>query len=186
MVLASLFDSEIFTWVVLPLLIFLARVIDVSLQTLRIIFISKGKKLLAPIVGFFEVLIWLLAIGQVMRNLTNIPCYLAYGGGFAMGNYVGLIIEEKLAVGIVLLRVITQEDPSSLLEHLRKKNYGVTNITGQGGRGKVSILMTVIRRLDVRNIAEEIMKFNPNAFYTIEDVRHVSSGIFPLYARHHL
>jgi uncharacterized protein YebE (UPF0316 family) len=184
MIFGSLFDSTTFTWVILPLLIFVARIADVSLQTMRIIFTSKGKKLLAPLVGFFEVLIWLLAIGQLMRNLTNIPCYLAYGGGFAMGNYVGLLIEEKLAVGTVLLRVITQDDPSSLIAHLSKKNYGVTSIDGLGVRGKVSILLLVIRRIDLKQIARDVLNFNPKAFYTIEDVRQVSSGIFPLYSRH--
>jgi uncharacterized protein YebE (UPF0316 family) len=180
----ALFDSNTFTWVILPLLIFFARIADVSLQTMRIIFTSKGKKLLAPLVGFFEVLIWLLAIGQVMRNLTNVACYLAYGVGFATGNYVGLLIEERLAVGTVLLRVITQSDPSSLIAHLSKKNYGVTSIEALGVRGKVSILLMVIRRIDLKQIARDILHFNPKAFYTIEDVRHVSSGIFPVYARH--
>lgn len=186
MLSGSLFDSSIFTWLILPLLIFLARIADVSLQTMRIIFTSKGKKLLAPLVGFFEVLIWLVAIGQVMRNLDNIACYLAYGGGFATGNYVGLLIEEKLAVGTVLLRVITQNDPSPLIAHLSEKNYGVTSFEASGVRGKVNILLMVVRRIDLKQIARDILHFNPKAFYTIEDVRHVSSGIFPLYTRHFL
>jgi uncharacterized protein YebE (UPF0316 family) len=183
MAFATLFDSSTFTWVILPLLIFLARIADVSLQTVRIIFTSKGKKSLAPLVGFFEVLIWLVAIGQVMQNLTNILCYLAYGGGFAMGNYVGLLIEEKLAVGMVLLRVIIQGDPSTLVEHLSKENFGVTNVEALGMRGKVNILLLVIRRRDAKHIAQDILSFHPKAFYTIEDVRQVSSGIFPVYRR---
>jgi uncharacterized protein YebE (UPF0316 family) len=184
MVSSTLLDSSTFTWVILPLLIFVARIADVSLQTMRIIFTSKGKKLLAPLVGFFEVLIWLLAIGQVMRNLTNIPCYLAYGGGFAMGNYVGLLIEEKLAVGMALLRVITQDDPSALIAHLSKEDYGVTCVEARGVRGKVNILLMVIRRIDLKHIAQDIINFSPKAFYTIEDVRHATSGIFPSYNRH--
>lgn len=176
----DLFTSSLFTWVILPLLIFTARIVDVSLQTIRIIFTSKGKKLLAPVVGFFEVLIWLLAIGQVMRNLTNVSCYLAYAGGFAMGNYIGLLIEEKLAIGVVLLRVITQVDASALITHLRQENYGVTNIDAQGASGNVNILLLVLRRVDVEKIVQVIQRFNPKAFYTIEDVRHVSSGIFPV------
>jgi uncharacterized protein YebE (UPF0316 family) len=179
----ALFGSSLFTWAILPALIFLARIADVSLQTMRIIFTSKGKKQLAPLVGFFEVLIWLVAIGQVMRNLTNISCYLAYAGGFAMGNYVGLLIEEKLAVGIVLLRVITQGDPASLINHLRGQNYGVTHIDAQGVSGKVSILLIIVRRSDEHHIAQEIFTFSPKAFYTVEEVRHVRigsiSGFFP-------
>ncbi|HER42916.1 MAG TPA: hypothetical protein ENO08_00460, partial [Candidatus Eisenbacteria bacterium] len=82
-------DSELFKWVVLPLLIILARVIDVTIGTIRIVFVSRGHKVIAPILGFFEVLIWLLAIGQIMRNLSNFMCYIAYGTGFALGTYMG-------------------------------------------------------------------------------------------------
>lgn len=179
---AALFDSTLFTWVILPLLIFLARIADVSLQTMRIIFTLKGERI-AALFGFFEALIWLMAIGQVMQHLTNVPCYLAYAGGFAMGSFVGLLIEEKLAVGSVLLRVITQSDPSALIDYLRKKGYGVTTIEARGVKGRVQILLMVIRRSDINLIAMEILKFNPKAFYTIEDVRRVRSGIFPIYAR---
>jgi uncharacterized protein YebE (UPF0316 family) len=82
----------LYTWIVLPLLIFLARVVDVSMGTIRVIFVSRGLKYLAPVVGFFEVLIWLLAIGQIMKNLSSPLCYVAYAGGFAAGNYIGIVI----------------------------------------------------------------------------------------------
>ena len=85
----SIIGTHLFAWVILPLLIFLARVADVSMGTLRIIFVSKGLKYLAPIIGFFEVIIWLLAIRIIMQNLSNFMCYIAYGAGFAMGNYAG-------------------------------------------------------------------------------------------------
>lgn len=179
MTFADFFNSGTFTWVVLPLFIFLARIVDVSLQTIRIVFTSKGKKFWAPLFGFFEVLIWLAAIGQVMRDLTNVFCYLAYAGGFATGNYVGLLIEEKLAVGTVLLRVILQGDPTPLIEHLRKQNYGVTSVDAQGVSGKVSILLLIVRRSDIDRIARDILELNPKAFYTLEEVRNVRSGIFP-------
>jgi uncharacterized protein YebE (UPF0316 family) len=91
----SVISPEILTYVVLPVMIFFARICDVSLGTIRVIFISKGVKYLAPIIGFFEVIIWLLAIGQVMNNLTNFVAYIAYGAGFASGTYIGMIIEEK-------------------------------------------------------------------------------------------
>ena len=91
--------SEAFTFVLLPVLIFLARVLDVSFGTIRIIFISRGQKLLAPLIGFFEILIWLVAIGKVMQNLGNVYCHIAYAGGFAAGNFTGMWIEEKLAMG---------------------------------------------------------------------------------------
>jgi uncharacterized protein YebE (UPF0316 family) len=90
-------NSGVYTWIVLPVLIFVARITDVSLGTVRVIFVSRGLKYLAPLVGFFEVLIWLLAIGQIMKNLSNPVCYIAYAAGFGMGNYVGIRIAEKLA-----------------------------------------------------------------------------------------
>lgn len=171
---------ELYTWLVIPLLIFLARIVDVSIGTIRILFISRGKKYLAPIMGFFEVLVWLLAIGQIMRNLTNVLCYLAYAGGFATGTYVGLWIEEKLAVGLLMVRVVTHKDASFLIEHLRKEAFGVTHVAARGMTGKVRIVFTIIKRGDLSRVINIIRKFNPNAFYSTEDVRSVSKEVFPL------
>ena len=122
------FDSPIFIWVVIPVLIILARIVDVTLDTIRIIYISRGMKYLAPIFGFFEILIWLMAISQIMRNLNNPVYYLAYAIGFATGNLVGIFVEERLAVGRVVLRIITQKDTTELVAHLRSCGYGVTTV----------------------------------------------------------
>jgi uncharacterized protein YebE (UPF0316 family) len=154
-------------------------VVDVSLGTLRIVFVSKGLKYLAPIIGFFEIIIWLLAIRVIMQNLDNFMCYLAYGSGFAMGNYVGIFLENRFAVGRAVLRVITRMDASELIDSLRAKGYGVTSTEAQGNDGNVSIIFMVIRRSDFRAVAELINKFNPKAFYTLEDVKFVSEGVFP-------
>ncbi len=172
-------DTGFFIWVILPFLIFLARVVDVSLGTLRIVFVSKGLRYLAPIIGFFEVIIWLLAIRVIMQNLNNLMCYLAYGAGFAMGNYIGIYLENKFAVGRAVLRVITRMDASELIQTLRKKGYGVTNIMAQGSDGNVNVIFMVIRRCDFETVANLIKRFNSKAFYTLEDVRFVSEGIFP-------
>ena len=99
---SEILNNDFFTWVLLPILIFISRVLDVSLGTMRLIFVSKGYKLLAPVLGFFEVLIWLVAIGQIMQHLDNIFCYLAYGLGFATGNFVGIYLEEKMSIGTVI------------------------------------------------------------------------------------
>jgi uncharacterized protein YebE (UPF0316 family) len=175
----SFIDSEVFRWVILPLLIFSARILDVSLQTMRIIFISKGRKLLAPLLGFFEVLIWLLAIAQIMRNLTNPLYYLAYGLGFAAGTFVGLMIEERLAIGVVLLRVITQRDASPLVACLREDEFGVTCIDGEGKSGPVKIIFVIVDRHDLPRVIDIIRRHNPGAFYSVEDIRSVSRGYFP-------
>jgi uncharacterized protein YebE (UPF0316 family) len=174
------FDSEMFTFVVLPVLIFLARVCDVTLGTIRIIFVSRGAKVAAPILGFIEILIWLVAIGKVMQNLTNIGCYLGYAAGFAAGNLVGILLEERLAMGNVVIRVITNKEASELINSLRTAGYGATSIPAQGGSGTVSVIYSVIKRSDLNEVVAIIKEFNPNAFYSIEDVRYVSKGTFPL------
>ena len=175
----SLFNSNFYVWFVLPFLIFLARIADVSIGTVRLIFVSRGFKYLAPIVGFFEVLIWLLAIGQIMKNLTNPACYIGYAGGFAMGNYVGMLISEKLSLGVVLIRVITGKDALPLVEHLKSKNYGVTSIDGHGTSGEVQVVFTIVPRREVPSVVDSIKKFNPQAFYSIEEVGFVEKGVFP-------
>jgi len=174
-----LVNSAFFAWILLPLLIFIARVADVSLGTVRVIFITRGLKYLAPIVGFFEILIWLMAIGQIMRNLSNPLCYIAYAAGFATGNYVGILIAEKLSLGVVLIRVITSKEASELLEYLKSADYGVTSVDAQGSAGKVQVVFTIVRRREVASVVNLIKQFNPKAFYTIEEVGFVEEGIFP-------
>jgi uncharacterized protein YebE (UPF0316 family) len=174
-----LLNSAFFTWFLLPVLIFIARVADVSLGTVRVIFIARGLKYFAPIVGFFEIIIWLLAIGQIMQNLSNPLCYIAYAGGFATGNYIGILIAEKLSLGVVLIRVITSRDASELLEYLKSAEYGVTSVDAQGSAGKVQVVFTIVRRREVASVVNLIKQFNPKAFYTIEEVGFVEEGIFP-------
>jgi len=169
-------DNEIFTWVVLPLLIFFARILDVSIGTMRLIFVSKGLKLLAPLLGFFEVIIWLLAIGQIMQNLNNILCYLAYGLGFSMGNYIGILLEEKMSIGTVLVRVIPKLDVKNLIESLRTDNFAVSAVEIEGMKGKGKMLFSIINRKDIKAYVKIVHKFNPLAFYTIEDVRAIKEG----------
>lgn len=172
--------SFFFAWILLPLLIFLSRVVDVTMGTIRIIFVSRGLKYLAPVVGFFEILIWLIAIGQIMKNLSNPMCYIAYAGGFAVGNFVGITIAEKLSLGVVLIRVVTAKDAWPLVERLKEQNYGITSVDGHGTTGEVKVVFTVVKRREVTNIVELIKTFNPHAFYSIEEVGFVEKGVFPL------
>ncbi|KKL44894.1 hypothetical protein LCGC14_2361130 [marine sediment metagenome] len=174
-----LLNSAFYAWLILPLLIFLARVADVSIGTVRLIFISRGLKYLAPLVGFFEILIWLLAIGQIMKNLSNPACYIAYAGGFAMGNFVGLWIAERLSLGVVLVRVVTNKDATELVGYLKSADYGVTIIDGQGATGQVKVVFTIVPRREVKRVVDLIKKFNPNAFFTVEEVGFVEKGILP-------
>ena len=187
--LIGLTSSEIFTWIILPCLIFFARVCDVSLGTIRIIFISKGIKYLAPLIGFFELLIWILAISQIMQNLTNIYYYFFYAGGFAIGNLVGIVIEEKLSIGTVGIRIITRQDAGELVNDLKKSNYGITVVDAEGSKGKVKIIFSVINRQNIKKVINLVKHYNPKAFYHIEDIRYVSetlpSYIKPWYKRNH-
>jgi len=174
------FDSGLYTWFVLPSLIFIARVVDVSMGTVRVIFVSRGLKYLAPIVGFFEILIWLLAIGQIMKNLSNPVCYVAYAGGFAMGNYVGIRIAEKLSLGVVLIRVVSKKDALPLVECLKSESYGVTSVDGHGTSGEVKVVFTIVPRRELQGVVDLIKQFNPQAFYSVEEVGFVEKGVFPL------
>ena len=167
-----------FTWfdfVVLPLLILMARVVDVSLDTIRVIMVAKGYRSLAPFVGFFQALIWLITITRIMANLDNWFTYLGYAGGFGLGTYVGMILEGKLALGYELVRVITKKGPDDLINGLREKGYPVTKVEGMGREGEVGVLYVIIRRRALLDVINTIQKFNPKAFYTIEDMRFVSS-----------
>ncbi|GAB4280525.1 MAG: DUF2179 domain-containing protein [Marinilabiliales bacterium] len=173
-------NSETFTLIVLPVLIFIARIFDVSIGTLRIIFLSKGRKAIVPVLGFFEVLIWIVAISKIMKDANNWICMIAYAGGFATGNYVGMVIEEKLAVGVVLVRIITQKLAGDLKQSLIEKGYGITITDAEGAHGKVNIIFTTINRSELKNVIQLIKKYNPKAFYTVEDIKFVNEGVFPV------
>jgi len=151
----------------------------------RLIFVSRGFKYLAPITGFFEVLIWILVIGQIMQNLTNPICYLAYAGGFATGNFVGIHIAEKLSLGVVLVRVITQKRADELIARLRDNQYGVTTVDGQGATGPVQVVFTIVRRREVPKVIQVVKEFNPRAFFSIEEVGFVERGVFPVQSSWH-
>ena len=172
--ISSFMAMPVFTYVILPFLIFCSRIVDVSIGTMRMIFVSKGYKLLAVLCGFFEILIWMIAITQIMQNLTNPLYYIAYAGGFATGNYVGMFIEEKIALGNVFLQIITPNELFELISYLKDNDYGATIVDGKGVAGTVKILFTIVPRSELDSIVSFIKKVNPQAFYTIEDLRHVN------------
>lgn len=172
------YHGDLFTYLVLPLLIFFARISDVTIGTVRIVMVAKGQKSIAPLLGFFEVLIWLLAISKIIENLDNWVCYIAYGAGFATGNYIGMIIEEKLAVGIVQLQIITRADAHKLIEKLKTDGYGITHQEAHGATEEVSIIYSIVKRTDLPHVLEIISTYNPNAFYSIADVKFVNKGLY--------
>ncbi|HVA97563.1 MAG TPA: DUF2179 domain-containing protein [Bacteroidia bacterium] len=165
-------------WIILPLLILTARLIAVTLSTLRYIFIFRGLKKIVPFTAFAEALIWLLAIAQVMKHMDNVACYLAWAIGYSLGTYLGIIVEEKLAIGLQVIRIITEHDCETLISELKKDNHGITTMAAEGASGSVKIVFTVVQRKYVQSVIEHIRKHNPHAFYTIEDIRDTAHGVF--------
>lgn len=179
----NFYDSDLFNYAILPALIFCARIVDVTIGTLRIVMVSKGQKKWAPVLGFFEVLIWILAIGKIMQNMDNWMTTVFYAAGFAAGNYVGLMLEERLAVGIVQLRVITRKDSTILINALKSAGYGITHHNAEGATGRwVSVIYSIVQRNDLEKVVEIIRDHNPHAFYSIEEVKFVNRGISPFSA----
>lgn len=166
-------------WIILPFIVFLARLIDVSLGTLRIIFLSRGRKYLAPLLGFVEVLIWITVVSEVVSGAQNIVAYLAYAGGFAVGNYAGMLIEERLAIGTLVIRAILSHDGASLVERLRSEGYGATYVDGHGASGPVILIYTVVMRKELARVIDLIEEVHPKAFFTVEELRSARQGIFP-------
>ena len=175
----SIFSNfDFYSWVTLPIIIFCSRIGDVSLGTLRHVFMSKGFKKIVPILGFFEVLIWIVVVAQVMKNLNNVACYFAWAGGFATGTFVGLQIEERLALGLQVIRIITNQNCDELLVALKRENHGVTLVDAKGSLGPVVMVFTIIKRKNVHSVVKLIQQYNPSAFYSIEDIKNTNQGVF--------
>jgi uncharacterized protein YebE (UPF0316 family) len=169
-----------FTWVILPLIVFLARVIDIGLGTMRIIFISRGEKVLAPLLGFVEVFIWITIVSQIVRGAQNIVAYFAYAAGFAVGNFIGMVLEDKLAIGTLVIRVILPTDGDFLIERLHAEGYGVTHVHGHGSSGPVRLIYTVVLRKELSRVVNIILSTHSKAFFTVQELRSVQQGIFPV------
>jgi uncharacterized protein YebE (UPF0316 family) len=175
--LGLLFREPLFAWGVIPVAIFLSRIFDVTIGTLRIVAVSKGFRRAAPLFGFFEVLLWLLVIKLVLTYVTNVLCYLAYAAGFAAGTWVGMLIEERLSLGLVIVRIITRRSGEELSEYLRTHGYRVTDLDARGDKGSVRIIFTIIERQCLGKLQGIIQRFNPKAFFTVEDVRSASAKL---------
>lgn len=176
MTIASGFDW--YGWVFLPLIIFFARIVDVTLGTLRIVFISRGLRKYAPILGFFEVLVWIVVIGQLVQNIHSVTAYICYAGGFAMGNFVGLYIENRLAFGVLVIRIIVSEGGNELAQILHDKGFGITRLEAQGSIAPVMLLYTIVKRKDANQVLEVIHQYAPKAFVTIEEAKSIEQGFF--------
>jgi uncharacterized protein YebE (UPF0316 family) len=172
-------DFDWYVWVGLPLLIFLARVFDVTLGTLRIIFTSRGMRNVAPILGFIETFVWIVAVSSIVKHAQNVAAYVGYAGGFAMGTFVGMFLEDKLAVGTVTLRAIIRRETNELIKTLYDAGFGITSVDGRGGSGKVKIIYTTVKRQDLAAVIDIFHRLVPGAFLAVEEVRSTEQGVFP-------
>jgi len=162
--------ENIFSYVLLPLLIFIARIGDVSINTIRIIYVLGGRRLTATLLGFFESFIWLMAIRQIFEHLDNWICYVAYPAGFASGIFVGMIIEERIAYGKVIVRIITRKEVNTLLNYLNQQSFRFTHVNAQGPDGHENLVFTVLERERLEDLLVKLKNILPTAFYTVERV----------------
>ncbi len=176
----SLFPQDSFwiQWVVLPVLICLARILDQSIGTLRLIFLSKGMKTITPFLAFFESLIWLIAVSQILKHMDNFVTFIAYGLGFALGNYVGILLEEKISMGNAIVRIFPNCDSNDFIEYMKSNNFGYTLMNAEGSKGPLKIIFSIVKRKHLSEFLDKTNEILPNSFYTIEEVKSVKQGIF--------
>ena len=160
------------------LLIFALRVCDMTLDTLRVLFVMRGKKKIAWVLGFFQSAIFVLAIGKVLTQLNNPLNIIGYAAGFATGNVVGMIIEERIAIGHVSINIISPSRGSAIVTHLRENGYAVTESSGRGKDGMVSMINCSVLRKQVDSVHALVNEIDPEAFITAEDVRPIRRGFW--------
>jgi len=173
-------SNEVFSFLILPLLIVIARICDVSINTIRIIYMLGGRRFTSTLLGFFEAFIWLLVIREIFKHLDNWLCYVAYPAGFASGIFIGMIIEEKIAYGKVIVRMITRKDVSLLIQYLNAQHFRFTKVEAEGPDGKENLVFTVLDRERLDDLLTKLKELIPTAFYTIEKVKAAAeSGALP-------
>lgn len=160
------------------LLIFLARLSDVSLGTIRMIMVIRGKRILAACIGFLEASIYVLAISKVLSAMNNPLNVLAYASGFATGNYVGIFLEGKMALGSIIVQVISEYKVTELVEKLRASGFGVTVIEGEGRNGIRRLLNVSLQRKNLSKLYNIIDNHDKDAFVTVTDARAIRGGYF--------
>lgn len=169
---------EVADWLV-PFLIFFARILDVSLGTVRMITVISGHRFVSAALGFVEVLIWVLAVGGAVEHLDNPVAVLAFAGGFAVGTLVGMTIENRLAIGFRVVRVINPQPALNLAGSLRSEGYAATRLEGEDRVGPVEIVFVPVRRRAVPALLACIGLITPDAFLSVERAERVS-GFVPL------
>ena len=164
--------------IISALVIFFLRLIDMSLGTLRLVLVMRGRKGLAGILGFFQALVFVTAIAGVLQDLDNIFNILGYAGGFAAGIILGMVIEERLAIGFGHVRIISAEHGAAVAAALRAGGYAATELIGRGREGSVSVINSTVRRRDVKQVQELATAADPDCFVTVDEVRPLRRGFW--------
>ncbi len=163
-----------------PLVIFFMRVTDVTLDTLRVLLMVRNAKLLVPVIGFIQVTIWVIAVTAVVQNLHSPLHVIGYSGGFAAGNYVGMLVEERLALGLATMHTMIRQDGGQVALALRELGFAVTEMEGHGKDGPVEVLYSVISRRKVASYIAMVERAAPRSFVVVDEPRTVRGGsMFP-------
>jgi len=163
------------------LFIFIARVADMSLDVVRMLMLMRGQRLLAAFIGFMEVSIFVVALNEVIKGGLDDPGkIIAYAGGFATGNLIGSIIEEKMALGHLVLQVFPHFSVAQrLVERFREEGFGVTKVSGEGRSGPRPVLYVILQRKSLYRALQLMDEIAPDIFYNVSDTRMIHGGIFP-------
>lgn len=172
-------EFDVTSYVLLPVLIFLARVADVTVATVKLMFVVNNVRKMAAILGFFEALITIMALSRIMQDASNILAFVMYAAGFATGTYVGMWIEEKLAYGSVLIRIISKNIPYELLSYLTENQYRYSMMDANDQSGNTQVLFAVCKRSKIGTFLTNLENTAPQALYTIEGVKQVSHDLLP-------
>lgn len=160
------------------LFIFIAKCADVTLATIRTIFVVKGKKKLAFFIAIFEIIIYLFAMEKVLSDMSNPFKIITYALGFATGNVVGIMLESKLAIGLITAQIFTSKDVDEFSTFLRDNGFGVTVIEGKGREGIKYILQVVLDRKKLPKFEDTVSEYDSNSFVTVSEIRAVRGGYF--------
>ena len=158
------------------LLIFALRIVDVSLDTMRVLFAVRGKRLFAGFLGFFQALIWIFAVGTAIKYIDSWLHVIGYAGGYAMGTFIGITIEQAVAFGLNQVRIVSQHGGVEIAEALRERGYGVTEFAGFGRDGNVEIVQSIVQRAHMDEVMEIVDRFDPRAMVTAEEPKILRGG----------
>ncbi|MDK2920286.1 MAG: hypothetical protein PWQ37_3019 [Candidatus Petromonas sp.] len=163
--------------------IFCAKLIEVTLYTFRTLMIMRGNPSAAGIIGFFEVMIWITALGKVMTSLNDPAGIIVYAAGFGIGNYLGGKLEEKIGIGLLKAQIIIEKKDDKLGDMLREKGYGVTSVEGRGRDSHKEVLIVMLRRKELNNLKDIIWENDIRAVVTVQDVKKMHGGFMGMSAR---